>query len=92
MYYQHKKIKFVSQAGVFKTKTLRPRKLENKESKPKPSIWLTLGLKTNFRPRVSQIEGFGLLSSFSSLRGLRVFVFKTPSPSGHVVFSLLCRY
>ena len=24
----------------------------------KPSIWLTLGLKTNLRPRVSQIEGF----------------------------------
>ena len=24
-----------------------------------------------FRPSVSQIEGFGLLSSFSSLRGLR---------------------
>ena len=29
------------------------------ESNPKPSIWLTLGLKTNLRPRVSQIEGFG---------------------------------
>ena len=25
----------------------------------KPSIWITLGLKTNLRPRVSEIEGFG---------------------------------
>ena len=29
---------------------------------PQPSIWLTLGLRLVFRPRVSQIEGFGLLS------------------------------
>ena len=28
------------------------------ESNPKPSIWLTLDLKINLRPRVSQIEGF----------------------------------
>ena len=62
--------------GVLKTKTLR---LENEESSPKPSIWQTLGLKLVFRPRVSQIEGFGgLLSSFSNLRVLGVFVFKTP--------------
>ena len=53
------------------------------QSKPKPSIWVTLGLKTNFRPRVSQIEGFGLLSSFSSLRiFIGVFVFKTSQKTG----------
>ena len=45
-------------------KTLR---LENEESNPKASIWLTLarlnsrGLKLVFRLRVSQIDGFGLL-------------------------------
>ena len=33
-------------------KTLRSRKLER--SKPKPSIWLSLGLKLVFRPRASQ--------------------------------------
>ena len=32
----------------------------------------SLGLKLCFRPRVSQIESFGLLSSFSSVRILRV--------------------
>ena len=59
-----------------------------------------MGLKTNFRPnhkqarpRVSQIEGFGVLNLFPSfrvfgvlgsqgLRGLRVFVFETPGHFG----------
>ena len=73
--------------GVLKTKTPKIRRLKNEESNPKPSIWLTLDLKTNFRPRVNQIEGFGLLSSFSSLRVLGAFVFKTPV-TGQVYRSL----
>ena len=54
-------------ASLVKTR-LNTLRLESEESNPKPSIWLTLGLELDFRRRVSQIEGFGLLSSFSSLR------------------------
>ena len=60
----------MTEASVFKTQTPETLRLENKEFNPKLSIQLTLGLKLVFRPRDSQIEGFGLLSSFSRLRGL----------------------
>ena len=43
-------------------RTLRPRKLKNLETK---KVWY-------FRPRASQIEGFGVLYLFSSFQGLRV--------------------
>ena len=54
-------------ASLVKTR-LKALRLESEESNPKPSIPLTLGLELDFRRRVSQIEGFWLLSSFSSLR------------------------
>ena len=63
-------------------KTLR---LENEGNNPKPSVWLSLGLKLVFRLRVSQIEDFGLLSLFSIYRVLcllGVFVFKTLEKKG----------
>ena len=66
-------------SGVSKTKSPKTLRLVNEESNLKPSIWLTLGLhvtiglKLGFRPRVSQIEGFMLLSSFLTLRVLGVF-------------------
>ena len=35
--------------GVLKTKTPKTLRLENEESNPKPSIWLSLGLKLVFK-------------------------------------------
>ena len=70
-------------SGVLKTKTksslrlTKTLRLENEENNPKPSIWLTLlGPKDQLlglvRRRVNRIVGFGLLTSFSSLRVLGV--------------------
>ena len=60
--------------GILKTKTRKTLRLEKEGSNLKPLIWLTLDLTTpkncSFRPRGSQIDGFGLPSSFPSFRGL----------------------
>ena len=51
-----------NQTGGSKTRVTCSRSLfDLLESNSKPSIWLTLGPNLLFRPRVSQIEGFGLL-------------------------------
>ena len=74
---------FCCSPGVLKTKTksrlrlTKTLRLENEENNPKPFIWLTLlGPKDQLlglvRRIVNRIVGFGLLTSFSSLRVLVV--------------------